>query len=453
MLVVVLLLVVLLVGMNTLVWGGAGLARALAALARRSRARSRSREHRFTRADLAVLVAAHYEEAVIAATLRAAVRQVPAGNVFVVSDASSDGTALIAMQEGATVLELDRNRGKAGALVAAIEHFALADRFRVVLFLDADTRLADDYVATGLPLFDDEDVVAVAGRATTLLQPRPATAVGRVLVAHRERVYVAMQYLVKYGQAAARANAVAIVPGFASMYRTDVLSRIEVDAPGLAIEDYNMTFEVHAKRLGRIAFSPAAAVAYTQDPDTLSDYVRQVHRWSLGFWQTRRRHGLHRGRFWAALAVTVLELLTSSAAILLLVPALAVSLVAAAVVALAPDASPVAVEVVRVLPPALLLAGALVPDYLLTILAAALGRRPGLLLPGILFPVVRVIDTVLLVRALAHAFSRTSTGVWRSPVRRPETASAPRDPGPPVPGAPGASAADRSVEDRDEVRA
>src|SRR4029450_7121923 len=105
------------------------------------------------------------------------------------------------------------------------------------------------------------------------------------------------------------------------MYRTRILSSIDIDAPGLAIEDFNMTFEVHARRLGRIAFHPGRAIAYTQDPHTLRDYSKQVERWSLGFWQTLRRHGLHVGRFWCLLAAFVAEVLTSSVGVGRLGPA------------------------------------------------------------------------------------------------------------------------------------
>ena len=69
-----------------------------------------------------------------------------------------------------------------------------------------------------------------------------------------------------------------------------------------------MTFEIHAKKLGRIAFHPSAAVAYTQDPDNLQDYTRQVRRWILGFWQTVRRHRLQAGKFWFVLVFYIIEL-------------------------------------------------------------------------------------------------------------------------------------------------
>lgn len=376
------------------------------------------------RRRVAVLIAAHNEAMVLPTTLRSAVRQVAPDQVFVASDGSSDGTADVARGFGANVLELDPNRGKAGALAAAIDHFALTTRFEVVLLLDADTVLADDYLDTGLPLFAGADVVAVAGTAATSRDPGPSTRVGRVLVGYRERVYVVVQYLQKFGQASRAANAVSIVPGFASMYRTRVLDRIEITAPGLTIEDFNMTFEIHAKRLGRIAFRPGSATAYTQDPDSLHDYVRQVGRWSLGFWQTVGRHRPRRDAFWAALSVYIAELVVGNLAFVLMPPAVVLTSAAFLSAELGLDPTGVGGTIAVMLPAPILLAGALLPDYLLTAAAAVIARRPSFLAFGLVFPLVRLVDASVSLLRLVAVVRSDSDGVWTSPTRRPTSLAA-----------------------------
>ncbi|TPW98380.1 glycosyltransferase family 2 protein, partial [Schumannella luteola] len=263
------------------------------------------------------------------------------------------------------------------------------------------------------------EVVAVAGRATTILHPAPPTLMGRILVAYRERLYLSVQYLQKFGQAGRLLNAVSIVPGFASMYRTRVLADIDIDAPGLAIEDYNMTFEVHAKRLGRIAFRPDAAIALTQDPDNLRDYRKQMRRWSLGFWQTVRRHGLHAGRFWTLLAISIAELVTSSVFMILAFPIVLFSVGATVIAASGLDPSGVSAGIAGILPPLAVVLGVLVPDYLLSVMAAVLARRPAYLVMGPVFPVLRMLDAWLCLRAMADAFLRRRVdGRWASPARR-----------------------------------
>jgi biofilm PGA synthesis N-glycosyltransferase PgaC len=425
------LVLVMVLGVNTILWGCTGAGRFVIRLVRKRRIP----QHRSQVVvnDVAVLIAAHNEELVIANTLRSALSvQVPGEHIFVASDGSHDATAEIARSFGAHVLELEPNRGKAGALAAAIEHFRLADNFEIVMLLDADTRLAPDYMTTGLPLFDEPDVVAVAGRAATITDPPSPTRMGQFLVAYRERFYVVVQYLLKYGQAARPANVVSIVPGFASMYRSRILSSIDICAPGLAIEDFNMTFEVHVKKLGRIAFHPQAAIAYTQDPDTYRDYTKQLHRWSLGFWQTVRRHGFHFRRFWGALVLFIFELLTSSIMLLATVPLLLASLGASVWIALGGDQSGVAASLVELVPPMAVLLGVLIPDYVLTILVAIVTRRPKYLLLGLGFPVMRIVDAAICLRTLPEAYlgrrRGQGNGTWKSPERR--TLSHPDEPVP-----------------------
>ena len=270
-----------------------------------------------TVADLAVLMAAHNEEVVIDDSLAAITALVPPGNVHVVSDASTDNTVELALRHGVNVIETATNVGKAGALEEGIRTFGLVERFSAVLLLDADTRLDPDYFQAALPLFDDPDIVAVAGCAHSNWDTPGLSFMGRLVTAHRSRIYALTQRLLKYGQTWRRTNATHIVPGFASMYRTTVLPNITINPNGLVIEDFNMTFEVYRKHLGRVGFT-VSAKAVTQDPDTVHDYIKQTKRWALGLWQTVRRHRLHLDLLSAMLCVLLLELLTASLAFLVL---------------------------------------------------------------------------------------------------------------------------------------
>jgi biofilm PGA synthesis N-glycosyltransferase PgaC len=380
--------------------------------------RHRVKGIRILPANVAVLIAAHNEALVINATIRAAAALVPLRNIHVISDMSADDTAAIARAAGVKVLELEQNRGKAGALAAGIAHFDLCRRFRVVMLLDADTRPTLDYLATGLPLFSDPTVVAVAGRAKSIMTPPAPTALGRFLVAYRERLYIVVQLLLKYGQASRGANVVSIVPGFASMYRSSALAKIKVLAPGLVIEDFNMTFEIHAKKLGRIAFHPSAAVAYTQDPDNFQDYTRQVRRWILGFWQTVRRHRFQAGKFWLALVFYMIELVMSCVFFVLLIPVFLLSLVSSMQVQAFGGNAESFVFLSGLVRPQDVLLGVFIPDLVLTVIAAIALRRPGFLLMAPLFPFMRILDSVICLMVLPGAFSHFSDGAWVSPMRR-----------------------------------
>ncbi|MDQ4011527.1 MAG: glycosyltransferase [Actinomycetota bacterium] len=375
--------------------------------------------------DVAVLIPAHNEELTIGATLQSAMRLVPVSNIHVIADGCNDDTAAIARLHGANVLTLSPAQGKAAGIEAAVQHFSICRRFAVLLILDADTQLDENYLRRGLALLDDPEMGAVAGYAHTTWRPDQLNISGRFLVAYRTRLYAVMQWI-KYGQTWRYTNVTPIVPGFASMYRTRAVSRMELNPPGLVIEDFNMTFELHRKRLGKVAFEPSV-FGRTQDPDNLNDYYRQIMRWWLGFWQTLRRHGLWWSWFWAVLCIFLVEVLIAS--IVLTLAAVAVIVIAAA-----PISGGLMLEMAwyttfydtisPVLTPTNLLLFAFVPDYALTCAVAIWMRRPSLLIYGFGFLFIRVIDSAAALWTLQQSWRKRSTGRWRSPRRR--TVSVPR---------------------------
>jgi cellulose synthase/poly-beta-1,6-N-acetylglucosamine synthase-like glycosyltransferase len=410
-------IVLLVLGVNFTLWGAMGLLRVVDERILPHRPRRGDGAASIALADVALLIPAHNEELVLGRTVASASALLPTRNIYVVSDGSDDTTEAIAVQLGANVLRLEPARGKASALAAGLRSFDLLARYQVVVLLDADTELSHDYLRRGLEQFADPTVVAVAGGTTTDWQRCDRSVVARFLLAHRDRVYLLTQLLQKFGQSWRRTNVVHIVPGAASMYRVRALAELELDAPGLVIEDFNMTFEVHRKHLGKIAFHPGVR-AFTQDPDNFRDYTRQVRRWSLGFWQTVRRHGFWPSRFCLALALTVFELLMSS----LFFVGLPLALLAVGVDQLVGDVVPVigapADHFADVFDPRLLFIAVVLPDYSLTVFAAAVQRRPQYLLLGLGFLPMRVLDACTALYTLPLAWAGSSSGVWRSPSRR-----------------------------------
>ncbi|WP_222711074.1 glycosyltransferase family 2 protein [Quadrisphaera setariae] len=426
----VVVLVLLVLGVNASLWGALGVLRWCDERLQRPRPASAGPDgpdladgpdlplQRVRVGQVAVLMAAHDEELVIEHSLRALEALLPAGDVHVVSDWSTDRTAELARARGANVLETTTNVGKAEALALGIREFELASRYEAVLVLDADTQLDPRYLEEALPLLDDPRVAAVAGCAQTRWHPAELGWWGAALVAHRQRIYVLTQRLLKYGQTWRGLSATHIVPGFASIYRSRALERIDVSARGLVIEDFNMTFALHTQRLGRIAFTPAAR-AYTQDPSTFRDYVRQTQRWSLGLWQTVRRHRPRSGVFAAALWLVLAELVTSSLLFVLL-PVGLVVLGGTGLLALLgwPPAVQLTAAVDVPLALSWVVVGVLLPDYVLSCAVALAERRPQYLWLGPAFWLLRVVDAAVALQALPRAFTTRSTGSWTSPTRR-----------------------------------
>jgi poly-beta-1,6-N-acetyl-D-glucosamine synthase len=377
----------------------------------------RARQINLTVDDVAILIPAHNEGAVIEDSLRAIMKLVPRKNIHVVSDGSTDDTFEVALRVGVRAIKTHHNVGKAGALQEAIQRFKLVERFPVVMLLDADTRVQPGYFAAALPLFDSPGVVAVAGCVKTDSK-RVLSPVGNLLVGHRMMIYTVGQRVLKFGQTTRRLNATPIVPGFASIYRTAILPRMDMNPPGLAIEDFNMTFEVYQRRLGKVGFT-LGAVAVTQDPDNFRDYVHQTKRWALGLWQTVRRHPPRMNLFSGMLALMLVELITSSVLLTLLPLVLLILLIPqlwpAAVLWPVYGAAFTMVSTHMTLK--VIFLGIFVPEFVMTIVVSVVERRPRLLLAMPFFPFMRILDAAIGLYSIPAAWLASSSGKWKSPAR------------------------------------
>jgi len=363
-------------------------------------------------ADVAVVIPAHNEQIALPKCIAALKAIIPAGQIYVASDGSRDATVAIARAAGCRALDIQPNGGKAKAIDRAIRHYRLCDRYKAVLIQDADSEIDPHYFEHALPLFNDANVAAVAGHVLSRWREQRWPSMDMLYAAYRTRLYRILQTAFQYGQSWKWTNVSYIAPGFASIYRTSALRQIDITAPGLVIEDFNMTFEVQRKQLGRVAYSPLARCS-SEDPFTLNDYRKQVQRWYLGFWQTVRRHGVWPSRFWLSLGGLLAELLVISLFALAL-PFATILYLATGLLEPAISLTELAVHPVS---PLGLLALFLAVDYALTAIVAIIERRPSLLVYGVAFPFIRLFDAALFLRALFKSFSTQSDGRWISPER------------------------------------
>jgi cellulose synthase/poly-beta-1,6-N-acetylglucosamine synthase-like glycosyltransferase len=210
---------------------------------------------------------------------------VPAANVFVVNDCSSDDTGeVLAAFDGINVLTNERRLGKSLSLQALIARFDIGGRFAFMSLLDADSYVARDYFREVLRTFSaDRELVLVCGA--------PRSERHNWMTAFRAVEYQISAALYRPGQNAV--GAITVAPGCAATYRTCLLGDVDWHG-GTLVEDMDLTVQVHRRRLGKIGFAKDA-IAYTQDPQLISDYVGQITRWHSGTWQVMRRHKLPLG--------------------------------------------------------------------------------------------------------------------------------------------------------------
>lgn len=382
---------------------------------REARLKFHNAVERITPQETCAMVPAHNEGLSISSTIEALKRILPPENIFVGSDASTDQTFEIAKSRGVNVADIRPNRGKAGVLVFLLQNFQLSERYKAIMIVDADAEVSPFYLQYALPLFDDPKIAAVAGHGATKWPEEKGISWAKFFLAYRVRLWRLVQYGMRYGQTWKYSNTTYIVPGSPSVYRASTLPKLEINAPNLVIEDFNMTFELHKKRLGKIAYDPRVRGVH-QDPYTLHDYVRQIRRWYLGFWQTVRRNGFWPSLFWLSTGSFVIEMALYSALILCL-PLLILWFFMNGFEPIILPSWFIITWVDRFTFMDIL-AGVFIVDYILTAIAAVLERRPELLFYGLGFFVIRYIDAFMYLYTLPLAFAVKSTGRWTSPRRR-----------------------------------
>ena len=205
---------------------------------------------------------------------------VAATDIYVIDDLSSDGTGDIVKHfAGVNLVTNQRQLGKLGGLRHAVQHFTLAGRYDFLSLLDADSHVSPSYFIAVLSEFSRE-------AETVLVCGAPQSERYNWLTAYRALEYAVTLKAYRAGQHSL--GVITVAPGCASTYRTDILEKFDWDG-GTLVEDMDLTVQVHRKRLGHIAFT-AEAVAYTQDPRCLHDYIGQLTRWYSGTWQVLRLH-------------------------------------------------------------------------------------------------------------------------------------------------------------------
>jgi cellulose synthase/poly-beta-1,6-N-acetylglucosamine synthase-like glycosyltransferase len=315
---------------------------------------------------------------------------IAAADIYVVDDCSSDGTAAaVRAIANVNLLVNATNQGKLTSIQHITTHFRLAEQYTYFAVLDADSHVAPDYFREVLARFlESEHIVLVCGA--------PQSERYNSLTAYRAFEYAVTLKLYRQGQDAM--GVITVAPGCASVYRTRILSQLDWNSQTL-VEDMDLTVQIHRGRLGEIAYTPHA-IAFTQDPRTLPDYVGQLTRWYRGTWQVMRLRGVPRGgqRIDAEFALLLAESLLFSTLTLCL-PLLAwfwPSVVLRALV----------IDQTLALAFAIACAGKL--------------RRVDILTSFIIFPVLRVLNCFVLVRSFwCEVIRRQHCTQWFSVRRYP----------------------------------
>lgn len=262
--------------------------------------------------QLVLLLPAHNEELIIAETIRSAIA---AGqekcDIYVVNDNSSDKTEEIAirMLGKANVLTVGRS-GKALAVKKAIDAFDLVANYTWLHIADADSIFSQDYFRHYSSKLDPQKYAVAVGFVQSLR--------GNWISTYRALTYTYSQQVTRRVQS--HLGMISVFPGPITCFRTDIIKDLEFGGASLT-EDFDITLQVHRKKLGSILFIPKA-VNFTQDPQTLTDFCKQNMRWQRGFFQgvQKYRVGLHGQRIDMSLGFQMFQTLIFLALLLVWMP-------------------------------------------------------------------------------------------------------------------------------------
>jgi N-acetylglucosaminyltransferase len=226
---------------------------------------------------LTVIVPAHNEEEGLPATLEALLRQTESANeIIVVDDGSTDRTSSVAASYGVTVLCPPANLGsKAKAQNYALPHCTTD----LVLPVDADTVLADDYIEKIRSVFTDDTVSIAAGAVRTRFQKTIWEKGREIEYLFGFHWFRPVQNLV---------NSPTVCSGCCSVFALNDLVAFGGFPERTMVEDIDFTWSMQIS--GRRAVYVADAVAYAAEPTSLTYMRKQLWRWKSGWFQNIRLH-------------------------------------------------------------------------------------------------------------------------------------------------------------------
>jgi len=410
-------------GPSFIFWFLMGLARLT--LQRVEKLRHRRARNIYKTTDVAAIIPSHNEELVIKACVDFLKKSLKPSQIYVTSDGSSDKTYKIAKALKVIASELKPGRGKAKAIVYTLRKYKLFKRYKLIFIVDADTKIEKLFLKRALPLFNDGATAVVFGRASIYWPQHIIPDLKYYFIAYRERLNRILQYFLIYGMTWRHTNVSFVVPGFCALYRSEILKKLEIDTPGLLIEDFNLAFQLHKKKLGTIGYSPTS-IGWDQHPDNLKDYWNQVRRWNIGFFQTVKVNGIWLSFFHIALITFSVEVFLSVIFTLFL-PILLVYLVISQISFLQTNAvvsgfislyqsfGPYRYVSLRDI-----FIWLFVFDYGTSVIIGLTHKKPQFIFYGLFFFFMHYVTSLILVSSLIPGFFGKSVGRWTSPTRRDE---------------------------------
>lgn len=233
------------------------------------------------RHSVSIIVPAYNEEVNAVKTVKNLLLQDYTGiEIIFVDDGSKDNTYKVvagAFAQNDKVHVITKpNGGKASALNLGISYA----KSEFVVCIDADTQLMPDAVSQMMKYFSTDDIGAVAGNVKVGNNKN-------LLTQWQSIEYTTAQNFDR--RAFDLINAITVVPGAIGAFRKEAIEKAGGFAIDTLAEDCDLTIRI--LRNGYVVRNCTEAIAVTEAPETLGQFMKQRFRWSYGvmqsFWKNR----------------------------------------------------------------------------------------------------------------------------------------------------------------------
>lgn len=230
---------------------------------------------------VSIIVPCYNEEKTVANCVHGLMKQTYENyEVLLVNDGSTDGTEKACMELASLYPQKVRainkmNGGKASALRLGLEH-SIGE---IIVTMDADSIFLPDALKNLVSSFDDPNIGAVGGN---------------VRVANKDSFLgrnQAVEYLTGLAiqkRAFAYLNCMQVIAGAIGAFRREVLIKVGGYSSDTIVEDMDVTVSV--LRAGHRVEYCGKAIAYTEAPANIKDFLKQRYRWTFGGFQVLRKH-------------------------------------------------------------------------------------------------------------------------------------------------------------------
>ncbi|MBA3788867.1 glycosyltransferase family 2 protein [Patescibacteria group bacterium] len=230
---------------------------------------------------VSIIVPAYNEELTVKNCVQSLLKQSYKNcEIILVDDGSTDTTRMVCAGLAASyprniTFYTKNNGGKASALNYGIRN----SRGDIIVSIDADSLFVTDTVKHLVESFKDPRVGAVGGNVKVA---------NRANLLSKQQAAEYISGLTIQRKAFAQINCMQIISGAIGAFRKEALMKVGGYSSDTLVEDMDITISI--AKIGYKVEYNAEAIAYTEAPETIADFLKQRVRWIFGGFQILKKH-------------------------------------------------------------------------------------------------------------------------------------------------------------------